>query len=277
MLLAEPSARRTPVKLDVGMLTHDLKTLPDYARKVEAHGLRLPLVVGDPARSLSAARPSPPPSRRASSSAPTSPTVFSRSPMITAHIAWDLQKASAGRFIARARHPGQGAQRAALLGEVRVARAEDGGGHPAPSAPSGTAGRTGPSSTSRGSSTRFDLMTPFFNPGPIEHPKIPIYIAAVNPLHVPDRGRAVRRHARAPVQQPEVPARVRPPGGRGGAREVRAAPARTSPTRPPTFVVVGDTEEERAEQAPRRSSSRSPSTARRAPTSPCSRRTAGRT
>ena len=28
----------------------------------------------------------------------------------------------------------------------------------------------------------FDVMTPFFNPGPIQHPKIPIYIAAVNPL-----------------------------------------------------------------------------------------------
>jgi alkanesulfonate monooxygenase SsuD/methylene tetrahydromethanopterin reductase-like flavin-dependent oxidoreductase (luciferase family) len=26
------------VKLDVGMLTHDLKTLPEYARKVEAMG-----------------------------------------------------------------------------------------------------------------------------------------------------------------------------------------------------------------------------------------------
>ena len=26
------------MKLDIGMLTHDLKTLPDYARKVEALG-----------------------------------------------------------------------------------------------------------------------------------------------------------------------------------------------------------------------------------------------
>ena len=30
--------RRPTVKLDIGMLTHDLKTLPDYARKVEAMG-----------------------------------------------------------------------------------------------------------------------------------------------------------------------------------------------------------------------------------------------
>src|SRR5439155_2517243 len=27
---------------------------------------------------------------------------------------------------------------------------------------------------------RFDLMTPMFNPGPIEHPRIPIYISGVN-------------------------------------------------------------------------------------------------
>jgi probable F420-dependent oxidoreductase len=27
---------------------------------------------------------------------------------------------------------------------------------------------------------RFDLMTPFFNPGPIEHPAVPVYIAGVN-------------------------------------------------------------------------------------------------
>src|SRR5262249_60502313 len=33
----------------------------------------------------------------------------------------------------------------------------------------------------RGKYYRFDLMTTFFNPGPIEHPHIPVYIAAVNP------------------------------------------------------------------------------------------------
>src|SRR5438034_2695557 len=30
--------RSTPVKLDVGMLTHDLQSIPSYARKVEALG-----------------------------------------------------------------------------------------------------------------------------------------------------------------------------------------------------------------------------------------------
>ena len=32
----------------------------------------------------------------------------------------------------------------------------------------------------RGEFYRFNLMTPFFNPGPIENPKIPIFIAGVN-------------------------------------------------------------------------------------------------
>ena len=32
----------------------------------------------------------------------------------------------------------------------------------------------------KGDFYRFDLMSPFFDPGPIEHPKIPIYLAAVN-------------------------------------------------------------------------------------------------
>ena len=32
----------------------------------------------------------------------------------------------------------------------------------------------------KGQFYRFDLMTPFFDPGPIEHPRIPVYIAGVN-------------------------------------------------------------------------------------------------
>ena len=32
----------------------------------------------------------------------------------------------------------------------------------------------------RGEFYKITLMTPFFNPGPIEHPNIPIYIAGVN-------------------------------------------------------------------------------------------------
>jgi alkanesulfonate monooxygenase SsuD/methylene tetrahydromethanopterin reductase-like flavin-dependent oxidoreductase (luciferase family) len=33
----------------------------------------------------------------------------------------------------------------------------------------------------RGPYHKLTLMSPFFNPGPIEHPSIPVYIAGVNP------------------------------------------------------------------------------------------------
>ena len=44
------------MKLDVGMLTHDLKSISAYARKVEALGYDVSLVLRDPARSVPAAR-----------------------------------------------------------------------------------------------------------------------------------------------------------------------------------------------------------------------------
>ena len=34
----------------------------------------------------------------------------------------------------------------------------------------------------KGDHYSFTLMTPFFNPGPIDHPEVPIFISAVNPL-----------------------------------------------------------------------------------------------
>jgi len=85
------------VKLDVGMLTHDLKTSADYARKVEAMGydcLWSSETQHDPYLPLAVAATSTSRIRLGTNIA----TVFSRSPMITAHIAWDLQKASGGRF-----------------------------------------------------------------------------------------------------------------------------------------------------------------------------------
>ena len=85
------------MKLDVGMLTHDLKTLPEYARKVEAMGydcLWSAETQHDPYLPLGVAATVTSRIKLGTNIA----TVFSRSPMITAHIAWDLQKASGGRF-----------------------------------------------------------------------------------------------------------------------------------------------------------------------------------
>ena len=86
------------MKLDIGMLSHDLKTLPDYARKVEAMGydcLWSAETQHDPFLPLAVAASVTESVKLGTNIA----TVFSRSPMIAAMIAWDLQKASGGRFM----------------------------------------------------------------------------------------------------------------------------------------------------------------------------------
>ena len=78
---------------------------------------------------------------------------FPRSPMITAYIAWDLQKASVRTDDPPTRLAGEGPQREAFLSEVRVLPARSFTSRCRRSAPSGTAGKTVPSSTSRASFT----------------------------------------------------------------------------------------------------------------------------
>jgi len=86
------------VKFDVGMLTHDLKSIPDYARRVEALGfdcLWSSETQHDPFLPLAVAATVTSRVRLGTAIA----VAFPRSPMILAHIAWDLAKASDGRFI----------------------------------------------------------------------------------------------------------------------------------------------------------------------------------
>jgi probable F420-dependent oxidoreductase len=107
-------------------------------------------------------------------------TAFTRSPMVTATAAWDLQRASGGRFVL-----GLGTQVKAhnvrrfgvpfespgpkLKEQVQALKHIWGafqGEHPL---------------SFRGRFYRHDYMTPFFDPGPIDHPQIPVYLAAVTP------------------------------------------------------------------------------------------------
>ena len=104
---------------------------------------------------------------------------FPRSPTVLAHIAWDLQNASGGRF---------------SLGLGSQVKAHNERRFSVPWEPPGPRLREvvqalraiwdcwqgGTPLDFRGRSYRFDLMTPFFSPGPQEHPTIPIYIAGVN-------------------------------------------------------------------------------------------------
>jgi probable F420-dependent oxidoreductase len=105
---------------------------------------------------------------------------FARSPATMAYTAWDLAQASQGRFIL-----GLGTQVSAHI-ERRF-------GMPWPESPLGKlreqiaamralwhTWQTRTKLNYRGEYYKLTLMSPFFNPGPIDHPEIPIYIAGVN-------------------------------------------------------------------------------------------------
>ena len=106
---------------------------------------------------------------------------FPRSPMITAQIAWDLQRFSGGRF-----RVGLGTQ---VKGHNERRYAAPWLGPPGPrlrdyllcmKAMFHTF-QTGEPPSYEGEYYRFTLMSPFFSPGQIDHPDIPIYISALNP------------------------------------------------------------------------------------------------
>ena len=105
---------------------------------------------------------------------------FARSPANLAYTSWDLAEASGGRFILG-------------LGTQVKAHIERRFGMPWPESPVGKfremiqairafwkAWQTGERLNFRGRYFKHTLMSPFFNPGPIPHPEIPIYIAGVN-------------------------------------------------------------------------------------------------
>jgi probable F420-dependent oxidoreductase len=106
---------------------------------------------------------------------------FARSPLVTASTAWDLARVSGGRFILglgsqvrahverRFGMPWSGKPVAQMREYLAVVRA------------AWSAWQDGTRPSFRGETYRFTLMTPFFSPGPIEHPRIPIYLAAVGP------------------------------------------------------------------------------------------------
>ena len=237
------------MKLDVGMLTHDLKTIPEYARKVEALGfdcLWSAETQHDPVPAAGGGRHGRP---AASSSAPRSPW---RSP--AARWSWPTSPGTsprprAGGFILGlgSQVKGHNERRFSVKWEAPAPRMRE---VVLALRAIWDCWQNGTKLNFKGQFYRFDLMTPFFNPGPIEHPAGPGLRRGREPAHVPRGRRGVRRPARAPVQQPQVPARARAAGGQRGPRQVgpRAASDFTYATA--SFVVVGDTEAEQAHGAP---------------------------
>jgi probable F420-dependent oxidoreductase len=104
---------------------------------------------------------------------------FPRSPMVMAQIAWDLQALSRGRFVL-----GLGTQvkahierRYATAWEAPVAKLRD---YIGALRAIWQCWQSGGKLDYQGQFYKLSLMSPFFNPGPISDPAIPIYIAGVN-------------------------------------------------------------------------------------------------
>jgi probable F420-dependent oxidoreductase len=142
---------------------------------------------------------------------------FARSPAVLAYSAWDLAQASQGRFIL-----GLGTQ---VKGHI-----ERRFGMPWPDSVVGKLReqigviralwdnwQTGKPLRYRGEYHKAILMTPFFNPGPIEYPHIPIFTAGVNTGLARLAGEAADGFIAHPYHTPDYLSRVVLPSISDGA------------------------------------------------------------
>ncbi len=166
---------------------------------------------------------------------------FTRSPTTLAYTAWDLQNLSGGRFIL-----GLGSQVKGHIERRFGMKWEP----PAPKMKEvvqalravWASWQDGTQLEYRGKFFQLSLMTPFFSPGPIRAPKIPIYIAAVNEGMcraagaVADGAHVHPLHTRRYLSEVIRPtlAEGRAKGGRKGTVDVAVS----------AFTAVGDTQRE---------------------------------
>ena len=171
---------------------------------------------------------------------------FSRSPMEIAQTAWDLQALSDGRFIL-----GLGTQvkahvkrRFSMPWDRPVARLRE---YILALRAIWSSFQTEGSLSFEGEFYRHTLMTPFFNPGPIEYPEIPVYIAGVNTRLATLAGELCDGFHVHPFHSPEYVRRTVEPaiaeGAEKGGRDPEEVELSTS-----VFVVTGESNEEIGEQ-----------------------------
>ncbi|TNF34488.1 MAG: TIGR03617 family F420-dependent LLM class oxidoreductase [Gammaproteobacteria bacterium] len=167
------------MKLNTNLVVDDLNDIADAAQRIEAMGFHAMYVSErkhDPFMQLAVAATTT--SRM--KLGPEIALAFPRNPMVLAYTAWDLQRASKGRFVL-----GLGTQVKAhnerrfslewnrpgpkLREYVLVIRAI------------WDCFQNGTELDFKGEFFHFNLMTPMFNPGPLEYGPPPIYLGAVNP------------------------------------------------------------------------------------------------
>ncbi len=234
------------MNLDIGLMTFDLSKVGEYSRRAEDMGFGAVWSAEthhDPFLPLAVAATT---THRVGLGTAIA-IAFARSPMILAHVSWDLQKASGGRFVL-----GLGSQVKAhnerrfsvpwsapaprLREVVSALRAIWG------------AWQERKPLDFRGQSYHFDLMTPFFDPGPIQHPHVPVYLAGVNPQMCRVAGEiADGLHVHSFHSARYLRDCVHPAVQEGLNRAGRSRAAFTF--RASTMVVLGDSPEERSRRA----------------------------
>ena len=177
---------------------------------------------------------------------------FARTPFSMAVSAWDLQTASRGRLLL-----GLGTQVRPHV-ERRFSAEFD---HPAARVVDyvdclraiWSTFQTGARPAHEGRFYRFTLINDFFNPGPIDHPDIPVYLAGVNPRMAAAAGEAADGFSVHPMHSPGYLREVVRPAIAEGARK-RGRTVQDFPLVTSCFTVRGDTESERrrSERAVRR-------------------------
>jgi probable F420-dependent oxidoreductase len=234
------------MKLDIGLRNYDLGSVADYTRRMESAGcdcLWTSETQHDPFLPLAVAAGATSKIKLGTSIA----VAFPRSPMVLANTAWDLQKASAGRVIL-----GLGSQVKAHIQHRFSVKFEA----PGPKLREYVLAlraiwdcwQNGTPLKFTGQFYQFDLMTPFFNPGPIAHPKIPVYIAGVNHYMCRMAGAVCDGLHVHPFHTANYLREYVHPAVNEGLRESgRSRPDFSYATA--AFVIVGETEQERARNA----------------------------
>jgi probable F420-dependent oxidoreductase len=165
--------------VETGVPVDDLWRVPAAARRIEALGYSsaiAPETTRDPFLPLAIAA-----EHTTQLGLGTSVAIaFPRAPMVVAQVAWDLQRFSKGRFVL-----GLGSQvrkhneeRFSVRWSAPVARMRE---YIQTMRAIWDSWQNGTKPAFVGEHYRYTYTTPFFNPGPIEHPRIPVAISAVNP------------------------------------------------------------------------------------------------
>jgi probable F420-dependent oxidoreductase len=171
---------------------------------------------------------------------------FSRSPMETAQTAWDLQGLSDGRFLL-----GLGTQvkahitrRFSMPWDSPVARLRE---YILALRAIWESFQSEEPLNFEGDFYRHTLMTPFFDPGPIDHPEIPIYIAGVNTRLANLAGEICDGFHVHPFHSPEYLTRTVIPAIAEGARQTNRDPEQVT-LATSAFVITGENEERATQQ-----------------------------